>query len=80
MSYDERKRRVIAAAAEFSGSFGLRSFPGKTGFYVSIADSYVDGSDKVQLYVFTESGKAFAKGTPDELRPLVVGRIPKEGQ
>jgi len=75
MTYAEKKQAVIEAAAEFSGTFGLRGFPGKTGFYVSIADSYVDSHGDVQLYVFTETDKAFAKATPNELRTQVVGRI-----
>jgi hypothetical protein len=66
--------KIAEAAAEFAGTFGLRSFPGKTGFYVNVHESYMSGNG-IQLYVFTSTGKAFAKATPDELRPLVVGRI-----
>ena len=68
---------VAAAAAEFSGTFGLRSFPGKTGFWVNVSQSFVSNGE-IQLYVFTNTGEAFAKGTPTELRSLIVGRIEKE--
>ncbi len=64
---------VKQAAAEFSGVFGLRAFPGQR-FKINESASYESpyGSGKVQLYVFTEEGKAFSKGSPAELRREVV--------
>jgi hypothetical protein len=70
--------QVNEAAAEFAGTFGLRGFPGKTGFYVNRGQSYVSGGI-VQLYVFDGNGRAFAKATPNELRAQIVGRIEAEG-
>jgi len=69
-----RDDEIKEAAEEFAGTFGLRGFPGKTGFYVSVKDSFVSGG-AVQLYVFNEHGQAFAKATPSELRAQIVGRI-----
>lgn len=71
--------KVIEAADEFAGTFGLRSFPGATGFWINVRESYEDSNGGIQLYVFNAGGKAFAKGTPAELRGLVVGRIEAEG-
>ena len=66
--------QIKEAAAEFSGMFGLRGFPGQR-FYVNKGQSYVSGGI-VQLYVFDgDRGQAFAKATPDELRAQIVGRI-----
>ena len=69
-----RDDEIKEAAAEFTGTFGLRSFPGQTGFYVSLRDSYVS-DEGIQLYVFDEHSRAFAKTAPDELRREIVGRI-----
>ena len=71
------EQMIREAAEEFAGTFGLRSFPGKSGFYVDESQSYVSNGE-VHLYVYDETGMAFAKATPDELRRLVVGRIPEE--
>lgn len=60
---------VSKAAAKFPESFGLRGFPGQR-FKINKAASYESpiNSGNVLLYVFTEDGKAFSKGTPSELR------------
>jgi len=66
--------KVKKAAAGFAGTFCLRGFPVKTGFFVNLRQSYVSAG-MIQLYVFNAEGQAFAKATPDELRAQIVGRI-----
>lgn len=64
---------VKQAAAEFPKVFGLRAFPGQR-FTINESASYESpfGSGNVQLYTFTEDGKAFSKASPAELRREVV--------
>lgn len=60
-------------AAKFPEVFGLRGFPGKR-FKINESASYESpyGSGNVLLYVFTEDGQAFSKGTVAELKREVV--------
>ena len=66
MNIDEEAAAVRIAFAAVPATFGLRAFPGKT-FHVRERESYI-GAHGLQLYVFTESGKAFCKASPEELR------------
>jgi len=65
--------RVKEEVAKFPESFGLRGFPGQR-FTLNESASYESpfGSGNVLLYVFTEDGLAFSKGTPAELRREVT--------
>ena len=64
---------VKTEAAKFPESFGLRGFPGQR-FSINESASYESpfGSGNVMLYVFTEDGQAFSKGSPSELRREVT--------
>ena len=67
MTNDERIKK---AAAGFPETFGLWAFPGRR-FAINERASYVrDG--EVMLYVYTEAGLAFSKGTVEELRREVT--------
>jgi len=70
MTFTEEVAAVAKAAAKFPGTFGLRAFPGLT-FHIDVEQSYKAG-DNIQLYVFTEDGKAFGKDTPELLRKEIV--------
>lgn len=65
--------RVKEEAANFPESFGLRAFRGQR-FTINESASYESpfGSGNVVLYVFTEDGLAFCKGSPNELQREVV--------
>jgi len=65
--------QVKIEAAKFPKSFGLRGFPGQR-FTMNQSASYESpfGSGNVLLYVFTEDGLAFSKGSPAELRKEVT--------
>jgi hypothetical protein len=79
MSYEEQRRAVEAAAAEFPAEFGLKAWPGER-FKIGIGDSYVKDSDwksnnptpVVMLYTHIKkadgSWAGFAKGTAADLR------------
>jgi len=41
---------------------------------VNVRQSYMSGG-QILLYVFNAAGMAFAKATPDELRPLVINKV-----
>jgi len=56
---------IAEAVAEFPAVFGLRAFEGR--FKINKSASYKSGG-RIFLYVFTAEGKAFCKGTPEELR------------
>jgi len=60
-------------AAQFPPVFGLRAFPGER-FTINVDQSFFHGRDEreVALYVFTEKGAAFCKGSPDELQDQIV--------
>jgi hypothetical protein len=64
---------VDKAMTEFPETFGLRAFPGQR-FTLNRSASYERplGSGDVMLYVFTEDGLAFSKGSPAELRGEVT--------
>jgi len=62
--------KVTEARSQFPDTFGLRGFPGER-FHINESASYVSGGE-VLLYVFTEGGEAFSKGTPAELRRELV--------
>jgi hypothetical protein len=66
--------KIRREAARFPETFGLRSFPGGL-FTINESASYVDSDGVVQLYVYTDRGKAFAKATVEELAALVVGPV-----
>ncbi len=66
------REKIAEAAAQFPERFGLRSFPGGL-FTINESASYVDSDGEVQLYVYTDRGAAFAKGTVEELRAVAVG-------
>lgn len=64
---------ILAAKAEFPETFGLRAFRGDV-FRISEAASYVTGK-AVMLYtqrLVDGEWRAFAKGSPSELRAQVV--------
>ena len=65
--------KVAEEAGKFPEVFGLRAFPGQK-FTINKSASYESpfGSGNVLLYVFTEDGQAFSKGSPSELRREVV--------
>ena len=63
-------KRVKEEAAKFPESFGLRAFAGQR-FSINESASYLSGGN-VLLYVFTEDGKAFCKGSPTELQREVT--------
>jgi hypothetical protein len=64
---------VKEAAAKFPETFGLRAFPGDR-FTINERASYESprGSGNVLLYVYTQEGLAFCKGSPAELRRQVT--------
>jgi len=64
---------IKTEATKFPESFGLRGFPGQR-FTINQRASYEYpfGSGNVMLYVFTEDGQAFSKGSPSELRREVT--------
>lgn len=64
------ERQIAEAAAAFPEKFGLRAFPNQR-FTINQRQSYVSRGE-VFLYIFTEDGQAFTKGTPDELEREVV--------
>ena len=65
---------VERAAAAFPAVFGLKGYAGR--YVINLRESYEDG-DVVVLYVFTEAGDDFLKGTPDDLRGHVVELEPE---
>jgi len=67
MTNDER---IKQAMAQFPEVFGLRAFPGKR-FSLNERASYTSRGE-VMLYVYTEDGLAFSKGTVEELRREVT--------
>ena len=69
MSYQTEKTEVVEAASEFPESFGLRGHDGI--FSVNAKKSYVS-EGRVLLYVYTESGLAFCKAEPAELRQEIL--------
>ena len=56
--------------AKFPETFGLRAFPGDR-FSLNESASYVS-CGTLMLYVFTDEGQAFCKGTPAELQREVT--------
>jgi hypothetical protein len=72
----EHQKLIDVATATFPETFGLRAFPGKT-FRISKGASYVVDEPQLRVvlyvYVLGDDGRwlAFAKGTPEELRPEV---------
>lgn len=58
--------RIDTEIGKFPEVFGLRGFPGQR-FKINRSASFVSRGH-VALYVFTEEGKAFCKGSPGELR------------
>ena len=65
MSYQAEKTEVLEAASKFPESFGLRGHDGI--FCINPRRSYVS-EGRVLLYVYTDSGEAFCKAEPTELR------------
>ena len=62
--------RIDEAVRLFPPTFGLKAFRGDR-FTINKSASYVS-CGQVTLYVFTEDGKAFCKGTPSEIAREVV--------
>jgi hypothetical protein len=56
--------------ASFPRKFGLRAFPNRE-FTINPSQCY-ETQGEYMLYVFTEDGQAFCKGSPDELRREIV--------
>jgi len=60
------------ALKAFPGVFRLKAFPGQR-FRVNASASYGGAPfGPVMLYVYTEEGVSFCKGSPEELRREVV--------
>jgi len=60
---------ILEVIKTFPATFGLRAFDGV--FHINPSASYEVGGE-IRLYVFTEDGLAFCKGSPDELRKELV--------
>jgi|SaaInlV_165m_DNA_1040744.scaffolds.fasta_scaffold182244_1 hypothetical protein len=60
---------ILEVIKTFPDTFGLRAFDGV--YHINPSASYEVGGE-IRLYVFTEDGLAFSKGSPDELRREVV--------
>lgn len=71
MTYDEGKRAIKRAIAQFPATFGLYAYPGRT-FRLSESSSYINDADEVTLYtqVLRDDGTwgDFAKGSIRELK------------
>jgi hypothetical protein len=68
--------QIDRAIAEFPKTFGLRAFPGDR-FAINRSASFESprGSGRIMLYVFTAEGKAFCKGSPNELRSEIINPL-----
>jgi hypothetical protein len=69
---------VKEEAAKFPKTFGLRAFPGDR-FTINESASYMSAG-RVMLYIFTEDGKAFSKGTPEEIEREVTPAPAAKGE
>ncbi len=66
----EEKESIIES---FPSRFGLRNHLGQ--FYISAVASFWTGGN-LMLYVYTEDGLAFSKGSASELRREIIEHVP----